>query len=350
MRALIRILVVIAVVISIVFYLHLYLLEDFFPNEQIAASQVKTTTEVEEKEQNQLELPTEGLASFIGKDAAYVEEQLGKPERIDPSAYDYDWWIYKKGLSEYVQIGVANNKVVTLYAIGEDVNITPFKIGDKVENIYSTIPIESNINVAYEGNSYRFELTEDDMNTQPLVQIGTFYVQIFFDKFDGTVSSVRFMDAETLIKQQPYELVYVGELLQASSMDADKEKAISLGESQQIFDISNMMRVRHELKPLEWDEKTSEVALAHSVDMYESEDFSHTSQKYGELSDRLQAREVFYQLAGENIAANYADAPAVMEGWLNSKSHRDTLLNGQFTHLGVGVYKLHYTQNFIQKW
>lgn len=339
-----------AVVLSIVFYLHLYLLEDFFPKEEIVASQVKATTEVEEKEQNQLALPTEGLATFIGKDAAYVEEQLGQPERIDPSAYDYDWWIYKKGLSEYIQVGIANNKVVTLYAIGQDVNITPFKIGEKVENLYAKIPIESNINVEYEGNSYRFELTEDDINTHPLVQIGSFYVQVFLDKFDGTVSSIRFMDAETLIKQQPYELVYLGELLQANPIDAEKEKAISAGASRQIFDISNMMRVRHELKALEWDEKTSEVALAHSVDMFESQEFSHTSQKNGELSDRLEAGEVFYQLAGENIAANYTDAPAVMEGWLNSKSHRETLLNGEFSHLGVGVYQLHYTQNFIQKW
>ncbi|TKC18541.1 hypothetical protein FA727_03020 [Robertmurraya kyonggiensis] len=336
--------------LSIVFYLHLYLLEDFFPSEQIVASQVKTTTEVEKKELPKIEIPREGLTTFIGKDAAYVEEQLGKPERIDPSAYDYDWWIYKKGLSEYIQVGIANNKVVTLYAIGQDVNITPFKIGEKVENLYANQSIESNINVEYQGNTYRFELTEDDLNTQPLVQIGSSYAQIFLDKFDGTVSSVRFVDAETLIKQQPYELVYLGELLEASPIDAEKAKAISSGESKQIFDISNMMRVRHNLKSLEWDEKTSEVALAHSVDMFESQEFSHTSKKNGELSDRLEAGEVFYQLAGENIAANYADAPAVMEGWLNSKSHRETLLNGEFTHLGVGVYQLHYTQNFIQKW
>lgn len=313
---------------------------------------MKTSEEnkVEDKELPQIELPTEGLATLIGKDAAYVEEHLGEPERIDPSAYDYEWWIYKNGLSEYIQVGVANNKVVTLYAIGQDVNITPFKIGEKVENIHAALSLESNINVEYEGNSYRLELTEDDLNTQPLVQIGSFYVQIYLDKFDGTVSSIRFMDAETLVKQQPYELVYLGELLQASPIDTEKEKAISLGASKQIFDISNMMRERHDLKTLEWDEKTAEVALAHSVDMFESQDFSHTSQENGELSDRLEAGEVFYQLAGENIAANYADAPAVMEGWLNSKSHRETLLNGEFTHLGVGVYQLHYTQNFIQKW
>lgn len=39
-----------------------------------------------------------------------------------------------------------------------------------------------------------------------------------------------------------------------------------------------------------------------------------------------------------------------MEGWLNSSAHRETLLNEQFTHIGVGVHKKHFTQNFIEKW
>jgi uncharacterized protein YkwD len=84
--------------------------------------------------------------------------------------------------------------------------------------------------------------------------------------------------------------------------------------------------------------------------MYETDNFSHTSEKFGELSDRLDVGDVFYQLAGENIAANYIDGPAVVEGWLNSKGHRETLLNKEYTHLGVGVYHKYFTQNFIQKW
>lgn len=237
-----------------------------------------------------------------------------------------------------------------MYAIGSNVNIAPLKIGQPVNEIYSTVPIEPSISLEHKGSSYRFELTEDDMNSKPLARIGEYYIQINVDKFDGTLSSVRYLDAGTLIKLQPYELVYLGELLEVEPSEVGDEESVSTGSAKQIIDITNIMRARHQLNSLEWDENTSEVALAHSVDMYESDDFSHTSKKFGELSDRLEAGEVFYQLAGENIAANYADAPAVMEGWLNSKGHRETLLNENFTHIGVGVYKKHYTQNFIQKW
>ncbi|MGK0698226.1 CAP domain-containing protein [Priestia flexa] len=52
-------------------------------------------------------------------------------------------------------------------------------------------------------------------------------------------------------------------------------------------------------------------------------------------------------MAGENIASNYTDGPAAVEGWLNSEGHRKALLNNDFTHLGVGVYEKFYTQNFI---
>ena len=83
--------------------------------------------------------------------------------------------------------------------------------------------------------------------------------------------------------------------------------------------------------------------------MSESDDFSHTSKKFGSLSDRLEAAKVAYKSAGENIAVNYTDGPAVAEGWLNSKGHRESLLNEEFTHLGVGVYQKYYTQNFINK-
>ena len=65
------------------------------------------------------------------------------------------------------------------------------------------------------------------------------------------------------------------------------------------------------------------------------------------MAHRLEVGKVTYRSAGENIAANYVDAIAVTEGWLNSKGHRESLLNKEFTQLGVGVYEKYYTQNFI---
>jgi uncharacterized protein YkwD len=249
-----------------------------------------------------------------------------------------------------LQVGVENGKVVTVYVMGKDVNVSPFKIGQSIEEIFSTVFIETNINIDLENSSYQFELSDTDVNMRPLIQLGDIFAQLYFDKFTGTLSSIRFVDPPTLIKQRPYELVYRGDLLEAKPIETFEWVEIEKATEQQIFDLTNILRQRHQLQVLEWDDEVSKVAQGHSQDMFETKTFSHTSEKYGELSDRLEASDVFYQLAGENIAANYIDAPAVVEGWLNSKGHRETLLNEEYTHLGVGVYHKYYTQNFIQRW
>ncbi|WP_246197152.1 CAP domain-containing protein [Cytobacillus depressus] len=286
----------------------------------------------------------------MGKTSADLVNQFGKPVRIDPSLYGYEWWIYAINYDQYFQAGIKDNKVVTLYAAGSEVHIPPLKIGQSASEIYSKMVFETNISLDLNDSSYKFELSEDDLNTRPLMMIGNVFAQLYIDKFSGTLSSIRLIDAETLIKQHPYEMVYKGTLLEVVDEALINEEEVERGKERQIFDITNVFRVRSHLEPLEWDEQTAQVAWAHSKDMFESEQFSHVSNEFGDLADRLETGNVFYQIAGENIAANYMDAPAVMEGWLNSKGHRESLLNEQFTHLGVGVYKKHYTQNFIEKW
>lgn len=298
---------------------------------------------------SEVEQPKEGLSTLIGKNIAELIATKGEPNRIDPSFYGYEWWIYNLDMENYLQVGVENEKVATIYAIGKKADVSPFVIGQSIENIYSEVIIDTGINLEYEGTSYRYELSEEDMNTRPLIKMGEIFVQLYIDKFTGTLSSVRFLNAKTLVSQRPYEVVYRGSLLEVKPISEEEWQRVEEGCKKQIYDITNIMRFRHQLNPLEWDDQTAVAAYGHSKDMYDSNTFSHTSKEFGELSDRLESANVTYQIAGENIAANYIDAPAVMEGWLNSKGHRESLLNADFTHIGVGVFHKHYTQNFIQK-
>ncbi len=323
---------------------------DILVNENSHKPKVAEQLEESPDEAKKIDIPNQGLTSFMGKTSTELINKFGKPARIDRSLYDYDWWIYPNDYEEYFQVGIADDRVVTIFATGEKAQIPPFKIGQSIGEIYTTTQIETDISLDYQNGSYRFELSEDDLNSRPIIFVGDFYAQLYIDKFTGTLSSVRLLNAETLIKQHPYEMVYRGELLEVEPLPDIFEEEVNLSKSRQIFDLTNVIRVRHGIAPLEWDEQTAEAAYVHSQDMYESQQFSHTSEKNGELDDRLEASSVVFQIAGENIAANYIDAPAVIEGWLNSKSHRESLLNEEFTHLGVGVYKRHYTQNFIGKW
>jgi len=352
LRSIIRILIIIAILLAVGFYFNIgpKKNDDILVNEtNIESTNEHTFDESESFDMPYIKPPKEGLISLIGKSKNEIIKLFGEPERKDPSLYGFDWWIYPINYYNYTQIGIKGNKVVTIYATGSDVQIPPFQIGQSISDLYSLTIFEPAISINYQDSSYQFELSEDDLNTRPLVRIGDFFAQLYFDKFNGTLSGIRLLDTETLINQHPYEMVYRGEEPAEAAVEPIFEEQVERSIEKQIFEITNVFRVNNDLQPLEWDEKASDAAFAHSKDMYESGDFSHTSKEFGELADRLDAAEVVYEAAGENIAANYTDAPAVVEGWLNSKGHRESLLSDEFTHLGVGVYKKHYTQNFIEK-
>lgn len=44
-----------------------------------------------------------------------------------------------------------------------------------------------------------------------------------------------------------------------------------------------------------------------------------------------------YSFAGENLAEGFSNSEAVMNAWMNSKTHRENILRGEYTEIGIGV-------------
>ncbi|WP_156290449.1 CAP domain-containing protein [Oceanobacillus salinisoli] len=294
------------------------------------------------------ELFRENIFRWISQTENELLEQFGEPLRKDPSAYGYEWWVYKKANSEYVQFGVLDKEIVSIYATGDHLELDPIYIGQAYEELQNEFNFSDEITYSETLSSYTFRLTEEDVKIRPLVKVSNeVFMQLYFDSFTEELSSVRILTADTLLKHRPYEIVYRGELPGEPNMSEEEWKAVEKGMEKQIYDITNVMRERQGKKALEWEDTVSEVAYEHSKDMAENDYFSHFGLDGEGLKERLAAKEVFYVSAGENIAAQYTDAPAAMEGWLNSEGHREALFNDEYTHIGVGVYRLHYTQNFL---
>ncbi|ANX12155.1 hypothetical protein ABE41_009060 [Fictibacillus arsenicus] len=296
-----------------------------------------------------LKIPEGALSYWLGKDIDTFKKQWGEPERIDPSAYDYEWLIYgSRSPKGYMQAGVQNGKVVTIFAIGSELNTKPFTIGDSSNSIIKQYPIESDVTINDGENFFRFELSEQEVMLRPLINVGKDkWVQLYFDKFTNKLSSVRYTTSNILLKQRPYSIVYRGDLPETDEISEEQQINIDQSEEQQIFELTNIIRLKYSKNPLLWDESTSDVSFLHSKDMLEQQYFSHESKDGRTLSDRLQEGNVEFMQAGENIAANYTDGIAAVEGWMNSEGHRNTMLNDEYTHLGVGAYKKYYTQNFL---
>jgi uncharacterized protein YkwD len=294
------------------------------------------------------ELKTAGVHEFIGLKSVDILDELGEPDRIDPTAYNYNWWIYNNETT-YFQIGMKQGTVVSAFGFGEKLNAAPFTIGDSRATIENKVKLENEISISYKGSSYLFTLSAEDLNMRPIVAIENGWAQLYFDTFTDTLSSVRYIDTETLLLHRPYTIKYRGTLTEAPSLTREQWEEIERANEQQVLAITNIIREKFKVKQLKWHEQVATVAFKHSKDMSVNNYFAHESPTKGNLGDRLKADNIAFSFAGENIASNYVDALASVEGWLNSEGHRKALLSDKYTHLGVGVFKKFYTQNFIKE-
>lgn len=117
----------------------------------------------------------------------------------------------------------------------------------------------------------------------------------------------------------------------------------------EVVNLVNNIRKEYGLSPLKLNSELSAVARLKSSDMREKGYFSHTSPTYGSPFDMMKTFGIKYRTAGENIAMGYRTPQAVVDGWMNSKGHRENILNSSFTEIGVGYIANgnYWTQMFI---
>jgi uncharacterized YkwD family protein len=118
-----------------------------------------------------------------------------------------------------------------------------------------------------------------------------------------------------------------------------------------VIQLTNEERRRNGLPELQTDQALSNVAREKSDDMQRNGYFSHTSPTYGSPFDMIRDAGISFQAAGENIAQGQPTPEQVVQAWMNSQGHRENILNGGYTHIGVGYNEQgHYwTQMFISR-
>ncbi|SEN64306.1 Uncharacterized conserved protein YkwD, contains CAP (CSP/antigen 5/PR1) domain [Amphibacillus marinus] len=283
------------------------------------------------------------VENIIGNPVTWLLEEYGEPNRIDPSRYAYDWYFYHDDQS-LQQFAIKNEKIVSVFLTGINEVVAPYQLGMSYQDAAALHVFKDEIAFG----SFTFQLTDEDLLQHPLIKLNdNTFVQLYFDTFTEKLSAIRVMDQETILAHQPYTLYYYGQLPKAPQISDDQRQLIDVAEQYYIYQYTNVIRNRHQLTSLDWGDAITEVAFEHSKDMEINQYFSHTSADGRELGERLNDGDVTFVRAGENIAAQYIDGLAAVEGWLNSEGHRKALLDEQFTHIGVGTYKQYYTQNFI---
>ncbi|WP_042225033.1 CAP domain-containing protein [Oceanobacillus manasiensis] len=120
---------------------------------------------------------------------------------------------------------------------------------------------------------------------------------------------------------------------------------------QEVVELTNQERAKQGLSPLKIDTELSKVAREKSRDMASNGYFAHNSPSYGSPFDMMKQFGISYSTAGENIAKGQRTPQEVVNAWMNSEGHRANIMNGNFTHIGVGYVEQgnHWTQQFIGK-
>ncbi|ARD49187.1 hypothetical protein SporoP33_13700 [Sporosarcina sp. P33] len=291
--------------------------------------------------------PSEGMSVFVGQKVEKLEEQFGKPSRVEPSSYQYEWWVYTDKPS--FMAGVRKGKVNQLYTADRSADVSPFTIGQNVQEIHRFTPIESEIDVTIKDNIYSFSLNSDDIKNRMLIPYENLFVQLYIDQVDGVLGGVRFITPSTLVKHQPYDMTYLGEMIEAPKPSSTVQTEVDRAMERQTFEVTNQVREKRDLPVLSYDEKLAALSRKHSQEMIFQKYRSHGEEIIEPFSERLKAAGIPPAKAGENTAFNYIDSIETVHGWLNSPKHREVLLNPNFTHTGVGVYNKYYTQSFVAR-
>lgn len=89
------------------------------------------------------------------------------------------------------------------------------------------------------------------------------------------------------------------------------------------------------LSPVSWDQKLTDAALGHSIDMAANNYFDHYSLNGDSPWDRISAAGFTGQPTGENIAAGYS-VKNVVAGWINSPGHCSNIMKSSANVIGYG--------------
>ena len=118
---------------------------------------------------------------------------------------------------------------------------------------------------------------------------------------------------------------------------------------QQVTELVNEIRRGQGLAELAVDRRLVAAAQSHSEDMATHDFLSHEGSDGSDVGERLESAGYAWSFHSENVGGGYANAQAVVDGWMASAGHRANILSSNPEHLGVGYASAGGTQ-FVRYW
>lgn len=105
----------------------------------------------------------------------------------------------------------------------------------------------------------------------------------------------------------------------------------------QVIEETNRERELNGLKPLKLNQTLTAAALAKGQNMLSEQYWAHTSPSGKEPWYFMKEAHYDYQVAGENLARDFATTDEMMNAWMNSPTHRANIINPKYQEIGIAV-------------
>lgn len=126
-------------------------------------------------------------------------------------------------------------------------------------------------------------------------------------------------------------IIYLDDEAIALSESSDNNNTLR-SKSLEVYLLVNNERMNNGLNGLSWNQNLETVS---NVRSYESSiNFSHTRPNgtpWYTVNSQIQG--------GENLAFGFDSAEEVMDGWMNSPTHKDNILYDEFNEISISVYQ-----------
>ncbi len=106
---------------------------------------------------------------------------------------------------------------------------------------------------------------------------------------------------------------------------------------EQIIELTNKERVKHNLAPLSANSELDSAARSKANNMFTENYWAHFAPSGKSPWDFITGSGYKFESAGENLAKNFTSSGDVVSAWMASSTHRENLLNPKYKDIGIAV-------------
>ncbi len=104
-----------------------------------------------------------------------------------------------------------------------------------------------------------------------------------------------------------------------------------------LYQLTNEERQKNGLATLQYNAKLADAAQKKAQDMFTKNYWAHYSPDGNTPWQFILASGYQYEFAGENLAKNFLFSQGVIDGWMNSQTHRDNILKPEYSDVGFAI-------------